>query len=490
MSGSGSGTDHDACAAVTGTDLDTDSACVGILTADTGDAADLKACAYMAVRTFAVCTYTGPTITAPIGVEAEAITLASAVNLVVGDNGIISAVDGSVNPADVGRTCNGATWEGTSAACRDSDGYCTVTEAQRGTGSGVEQYCNVNACGATKDGSDTGSHCSNCYGFKLVDLAVKDSQGTTTVTPYGQIAMFTVEGLDAVTRAFCESTQSPTGMASPLGRFYTTAGYLQHNKGSSLTMTGGRGHTNQGGGDVHVTAGSPNAGVAYTGTDDLTSPGTAYLESDDTHIKVEEYWDSDTQQNKGVVTVVVDNTPMMEFGSGIGDNCPYSTPESNCGPQRVEVLQVLITPGFLPASSDRRIKEDIEDADTKGSLDTFRKLRLREYRHTPDYVEARNVFDGRVKGFVAQEVEEILPHAVHTMGRTFKGKNSDLEIPDMKHIQYDYMYLEMFGAMKELLAEVDTLKADVATLTQQLAEKDVDATKDPQEVILLEDAAV
>jgi len=38
----------------------------------------------------------------------------------------------------------------------------------------------------------------------------------------------------------------------------------------------------------------------------------------------------------------------------------------------------------------------------------------------------------------------------------------------MNHLQYDYIYLEMFGAMKEILADVDKLKLDVAALKAQL----------------------
>ena len=47
---SGSGTDHNACAAVTGTDLDSATACELILTDSSADASDAKACTYTAVR--------------------------------------------------------------------------------------------------------------------------------------------------------------------------------------------------------------------------------------------------------------------------------------------------------------------------------------------------------------------------------------------------------------------------------------------------------
>ena len=69
--------------------------------------------------------------------------------------------------------------------------------------------------------------------------------------------------------------------------------------------------------------------------------------------------------------------------------------------------------------------------------------------------------DEEEEGFVAQEVAEVLPHAVRQYTRTFEAKgHDDLEVKDMNHVQYDYIYLEMFGAVKELIAQLDDSKAE------------------------------
>ena len=261
--------------------------------------------------------------------------------------------------------------------------------------------------------------------------------------------------------------------------------------GGDVIIKGGNGANIGAGGDVTIMAGSSHCPVGrsrseytyahdgdaahehpdvsftqtctgdccYTGSSGTVKAGTVKIQSEDTYISVEEIYDVDAtpRREKGLISIVTDGNTMMEFD---GDN------------NRVEVLEVLLTNGFQMAGSDHRIKEEIHTADPKLALENFRKLRLVEFKHIPEYVESRHVYDGHAKGFIAQEVEKILPHAVHTMPRKFEGNSNTKEIEDMKHVQYDYMYLEMFGAMKEMLAEVDTLKQEVSSLKQQLATKD------------------
>ena len=129
--------------------------------------------------------------------------------------------------------------------------------------------------------------------------------------------------------------------------------------------------------------------------------------------------------------------------------------------------------GFALQVSDERIKQDIEDASLQTSLETFRKLRLREYQHHPTFSEAsQHHHRGRAKGFIAQEVAKVLPHAITRYDKTYSAPgHEDLVIPDMHHVQYDYIYLEMFGAMKEMLNQLDTLKAQVAALQSRLSDE-------------------
>merc|ERR1712072_859396 len=127
--------------------------------------------------------------------------------------------------------------------------------------------------------------------------------------------------------------------------------------------------------------------------------------------------------------------------------------------EKVETFAAMTVNGFDLQVSDRRIKRNITDATTSDALDLFRKLRLREYSLHPTYAASSGNPNKVAKGFIAQEVAEVLPHAVRQYTRTFEAKgHDDLEVKDMNHVQYDYIYLEMFGAVKELHEQVQELE--------------------------------
>jgi hypothetical protein len=126
--------------------------------------------------------------------------------------------------------------------------------------------------------------------------------------------------------------------------------------------------------------------------------------------------------------------------------------------------------GFDLQVSDRRIKRNITDASNSNSLEIFRKLRLREYYlHDTYAASSQNQNEKAAKGFIAQEVAEILPHVVKQLDRTFEAPGyDDLVIKKMNHVQYDYIYLEMVGAVKELIDEKDQMDEDLKTLRAEV----------------------
>ena len=62
----------------------------------------------------------------------------------------------------------------------------------------------------------------------------------------------------------------------------------------------------------------------------------------------------------------------------------------------------------IHATSDRRIKKDIEHIDDDSALQMLRKIQPRTYA----YIDECEHGPGRVFGFIAQEVKDIMPHAV------------------------------------------------------------------------------
>merc|ERR1712093_321710 len=239
--------------------------------------------------------------------------------------------------------------------------------------------------------------------------------------------------------------------------------------GDLLLGAGSGTGTNAGGGDVTITAGnalvssgSPNYALCDTQSSygaaningltlaqynkliDICSPGDLTLVAEDTKIEMTETMDLEASPvaSTGSIKFEVDGVKVFELSE-----------------EKVETFAAMTVNGFDLQVSDRRIKRNITDATTSDALDLFRKLRLREYSLHPTYAASSGNPNKVAKGFIAQEAAEVLPHAVRQYTRTFEAKgHDDLEVKDMNHVQYDYIYLEMFGAVKELVEQVDELE--------------------------------
>jgi hypothetical protein len=93
--------------------------------------------------------------------------------------------------------------------------------------------------------------------------------------------------------------------------------------------------------------------------------------------------------------------------------------------------------------SDSRIKENIKDCDLEKCYNNIRKLKLRNFTYKPE----TNLTDKEQMGLIAQELENIIPDAIHT--------SSDYGIDDLKNVNYDKIYLNMLGALKYLISKFD-----------------------------------
>ena len=63
---------------------------------------------------------------------------------------------------------------------------------------------------------------------------------------------------------------------------------------------------------------------------------------------------------------------------------------------------------FVSGNSDRRIKKDIEEIDGNDALEKMRKIKPVTYR----YIDSMNIEGHKCIGFIAQDVENIIPQAV------------------------------------------------------------------------------
>ena len=112
--------------------------------------------------------------------------------------------------------------------------------------------------------------------------------------------------------------------------------------------------------------------------------------------------------------------------------------------EKLHVAGNVLATNYLH-SSDKRLKKNIETA--KG-LDIIKRLRGVVYRWIHSGEEA--------SGVIAQEVEEILPYAVHT------------DSTGMKSVDYDALIGPMIEAIKEQQRIIEQQQNEIQDLRQRL----------------------
>jgi hypothetical protein len=98
--------------------------------------------------------------------------------------------------------------------------------------------------------------------------------------------------------------------------------------------------------------------------------------------------------------------------------------------------------------SDERSKENIKKCDTKKSFDIIKKLQLKSFKY-------RNSSDSNsYVGFIAQDVEKILPLSVKTKKQEIDG----VLIDDFKMLDCDQINKHLLGAVQHLMKRVEELE--------------------------------
>jgi len=113
--------------------------------------------------------------------------------------------------------------------------------------------------------------------------------------------------------------------------------------------------------------------------------------------------------------------------------------------------------GTWTSTSDARLKENIEDANLETCYDTIKNLKLRRFKWRDD---VEGITDKNVIGWIAQEVEEVIPKAVNTVDEKYG-------LTDVKFLNADQIYASMFGAIQKLIEDKERLEAQVAELMKK-----------------------
>ena len=120
-------------------------------------------------------------------------------------------------------------------------------------------------------------------------------------------------------------------------------------------------------------------------------------------------------------------------------------------------------------TSDRRIKEDIVDANTSMCYNFVKNVKLKYYKWK-DFVLEQNAEtpDRHTLGWIAQDVQEYFPKATSI--------SPNYGIDDLLTLNVDDIYKSFYGCVQQIIKdkeamrhEVDTLKQENALLKSQLS---------------------
>lgn len=113
--------------------------------------------------------------------------------------------------------------------------------------------------------------------------------------------------------------------------------------------------------------------------------------------------------------------------------------------------------GTWTSTSDARLKEDIQDANLDTCYDLVKTLKLRRFKWRDD---VEGITDKHVIGWIAQEVEDVLPKSVKTVDEKYG-------LTDVKFLNADQIYAAMFGTIQKLIEDKEKLESQVAELMKR-----------------------
>ena len=289
-----------------------------------------------------------------------------------------------------------------------------ITFHTKATGGSLTEKLRITSGGKvniTPGGSLSGSHPPgdlNIVGTNFLTMTPNDNANASDNEVLGVVAFLpyaagSIAAASAKIEAVAESGQSGSSNATSL-RFY--------NKNSSA------GPGNSGTERMRITSNANGTGALYVNQTSEVSGANA-------HIVV----------NNSIACVSGSNFRSMYMsGSGVlhwwnGSNQPYIT-----------------TGGSFTNASDVSLKKDITDL-TYG-IDVLKNLKPRKYKMKAD--------DKEQIGFIAQEVESVIPEVVDTS----ETPNGD----EHKGLAYGNLTAVLTKALQEAVTKIETLEAKVAAL--------------------------
>jgi hypothetical protein len=111
-------------------------------------------------------------------------------------------------------------------------------------------------------------------------------------------------------------------------------------------------------------------------------------------------------------------------------------------------------------TSDERVKRNVRAVDPESDLHTVLSLPRRvSFEYTPEYLAVEpHATKGAYSGFIAQELERVVPRAVYETTQTL---SPSVTLEDFRHVSMDALVPYLVGAIKQLSAEIQELKQKI-----------------------------
>ncbi|XP_073411620.1 myelin regulatory factor-like protein isoform X3 [Dendrobates tinctorius] len=125
-----------------------------------------------------------------------------------------------------------------------------------------------------------------------------------------------------------------------------------------------------------------------------------------------------------------------------------------CG--NVKVMGTVMHP------SDSRAKRNIQEVDTMEQLRRIAQMRLVEYDYRPEFANIMGIDSLHETGIIAQEVRNVLPHAVRDTGNVTCENGETIE--NLLMVDKDQIFMENVGAVKQLCKLTNNLEMRIEEL--------------------------
>jgi hypothetical protein len=107
-------------------------------------------------------------------------------------------------------------------------------------------------------------------------------------------------------------------------------------------------------------------------------------------------------------------------------------------------------------TSDKRIKENIVDANLDLCYENIKNVKLRRFNFISSVIETGDIYDKSILGFVAQEVSNVIPKSVKPI--SFLGYDNLLTL------NTDQINMTSFGALKKTMEDKEALESTTFSL--------------------------